>query len=183
MSERTSNPCSSRARAALIGRFPVQPSGSAKRGLAKMDVVVNATVPAATCKSSTANTSVTRRSGPCLAQWTTRSTASLTSAESAAALSSDPVSASWQTNLRRDRACRADPAWMVVNPWTPDDSVSRRGRDSALPRLLPRHSTAGQRHFPTPRGGVTPSMAGLATRFERSSTSRGVTPVKPATLR
>ncbi len=94
---------------------------------------MKATVPAATCRSSTASTSVTLTSGPCRAQCTTRSTASLTRAERAATLSSDPVSASWQMNRSRDSAWRAEPAWMVVNPCTPDDSVSSSGIASGSP--------------------------------------------------
>src|SRR5262249_52458243 len=60
----TSYPASSRARAARTGRLPVQSSGSVKRDRAKTEVVVKLTVPAATCRSSTASTSVTRRSEP-----------------------------------------------------------------------------------------------------------------------
>jgi hypothetical protein len=48
--------------------------------------------------------------------WTTMSTASVTSAFSAVIGNSDRVSASWQMNRRRESACRADPAWIVVKP-------------------------------------------------------------------
>jgi hypothetical protein len=57
-------------------------------------------------------------------QCTTTSTLSLTSALSAASGRPPDVSASWQTNRSRVSAWRADPAWMVVYPVTPDDRVS-----------------------------------------------------------
>ena len=63
------------------------------------------------------------------------STASLTRAESADTVSSEPVSASWQMNRRRDRACRADPAWIVVKPWTPDDRVKQQRQGLPVPHL------------------------------------------------
>src|SRR5438105_1012085 len=39
--------------------------------------------------------------------------------------------------MKRNRvsAWRAEPAWIVVRPFTPEDKVSRRGRASAFPEL------------------------------------------------
>jgi len=59
------------------------------------------------------------------------STASLTSDVNAEDRRSEAASASWQMKRKRDNAWRAELEWMVVNPWTPDDRVSNRGRASA----------------------------------------------------
>ncbi len=52
------------------------------------------------------------------------------------------VSASWQMNRRRVRAWRAEPAWIVVNPLTPDDSVRSSG-SASLSRTSPTIATSG----------------------------------------
>ena len=61
---------------------------------------------------------------------------SLTSALNAASGQPPDVSASWYTNRSRATACRAESAWIMVHPVTPDDTVSSSGNASALPELL-----------------------------------------------
>jgi hypothetical protein len=66
-------------------------------------------------------TSVTLGAPAVRVQCTTTSTLSLTRELSAASGSPPSASASWHTNRNRVSAWRADPAWIVVNPVTPDD--------------------------------------------------------------
>ena len=67
---------------------------------------------------------------------------SLTRVLSAASGSSPAESDSWQMNRRRVRAWRAEPAWIVVKPFTPDDSVSSSGSASRS-RTSPTMATSG----------------------------------------
>jgi len=59
-------------------------------------------------------------------------TASLTRAVRAEDCRSEAASANWQIKRSRDNAWRADPEWIVVKPWTPEERVSKRGKASAL---------------------------------------------------
>ena len=68
--------------------------------------------------------------------------ASLTRLLSADMGSSLLVSASWQMKRSRVSAWRAEPAWMVVKPFTPDDRVSSRGSASRS-RTSPTMATSG----------------------------------------
>ena len=52
------------------------------------------------------------------------------------------MSDSWQMNRSRVSAWRAEPAWMVVKPFTPDDSVSSSGSASRS-RTSPTMATSG----------------------------------------
>ena len=76
------------------------------------------------------------------AQCTTTSMLSLTSVLSAVSGSSLADSDSWQMNRRRVSAWRAEPAWIVVKPFTPDDSVSSSGSASRS-RTSPTMATSG----------------------------------------
>ena len=90
---------------------------------------------------------------------------SLTRVLSAARGSSLEESESWQMKRSRVRAWRAEPAWMVVKPFTPDDKVSRSGRAS-LSRTSPTIATSGamRRKPDTSRRRSTAGRSGRAAR-------------------
>ena len=120
------------------------PSRRAARrpGVRTAGVTVNCAASAPAARSSTATISVTRGpSGP-RAQWTTTSMLSLTSVLSAVSGSSLAESDSWQMKRSRVSAWRAEPAWIVVKPFTPDDSVSSSGSASRS-RTSPTIATSG----------------------------------------
>jgi hypothetical protein len=94
--------------------------------------------------------SLSRVGGPrgSAAQLTT--TPMLPAHEQLSALSGNPpdVSASWHINRRRASAWPADPAWIVVQPVTPELTVSSIGDGTSLDAPSPPH---GRRH-PVPAG-------------------------------
>lgn len=130
--------------------------------------------------------SVTR--GPSSVRWqcTTMSIESDTNALSADMGSSLAASDSWQMNRSRVSAWRAEPAWMVVKPVTPDDSVNSSG-SASLSRTSPtiatsgamrkkpatsrRRSTAGR----SARAGRVCMLATLAIGTSASKTSSAMT--------
>lgn len=103
---------------------------------AKTSVVVNCPWSALAVRSSTARIDVTCGPPRFRAEWTTTSTASVTSEVSAPIERSRPAPESWATNLSRVSAWREVPAWIVVNPLTPEERVRSSGSASRLPALL-----------------------------------------------
>ena len=153
------------AAATRAGASPVQARSAVRRGRANTSVTVKRVLSARPAKSSTQAMVDTR--GPSAVRWqcTTTSTDSLTRLFSAAMGSSLEASESWQMNRSRARAWRAEPAWMVVNPCTPDDSVSSRGSASRS-RTSPTTATSGamRKNPDTKRRRSTPGRSGRAAR-------------------
>ncbi len=116
-------------------RRPSRPAAWSGPGRRNTSVTVKCVASAPPARSSTIATSVTRGPAAVRAHCTTTSMLSLTSEFSAASGSPPEVSASWQMNRSRVSAWRADPAWMVVYPVTPDDSVRSSGQRLAVAHL------------------------------------------------
>ena len=124
---------------------------------------------AALASSSTAMISVSRGPAAVRAVCTTRSTVSATRLVSAPRGRS--VSESWHTKRRRVSAWRAEPAWMVVYPFTPDDNVSSSGRASRS-RTSPTMATSGamRRNPATRRRRSMPGRSGRCGRVWSEAT-------------
>src|SRR5690606_23296246 len=127
--------------AARTRTSPVQ-SSDPSTARPNTSVTVKWTASGSETRSSTATIPVRRGpSGP-RSVCTTRSTESLTRLLRALSGRSREESDSWARNRSRVNPWRADPAWMVVYPVTPDDRVNSRGSASRS-RTSPTMATSG----------------------------------------
>ena len=130
-----------RARSARTGTLPVHASGSPAPERRKTSVTVNWWRRPRRSESSTARTSVTR--GPSgVLRAVDDDVDRLADQAVERGRAAARVSASWQTKRSRVSAWRAEPAWIVVKPFTPDDSVSSSGSASRS-RTSPTMATSG----------------------------------------